>query len=92
MEELFFLATDEPCTADWCAENLADTRALRDAGKFVLAVDYAARAGDVRDGLRAGTAPSGSPATSTVPRPRPDQSALPTTEPQHLEGVSTHAA
>ncbi|MBM2618322.1 endo alpha-1,4 polygalactosaminidase [Actinoplanes sp. LDG1-06] len=48
MEELFFLATDEPCTEDWCAENLADTRALRDAGKFVLSVDYATRAADVK--------------------------------------------
>jgi len=48
MEELFFLATDEPCTQDWCAENLADTRALRDAGKFVLSVDYATRPADVR--------------------------------------------
>jgi len=44
MEELFYLATDEPCTADYCAENLQHTRALRDAGKFVLAVDYAAKA------------------------------------------------
>ncbi|RSM49928.1 glycoside hydrolase [Actinoplanes sp. ATCC 53533] len=48
MEELFFLATDEPCTQDFCAENLADTRALRDAGKFVLSVDYATRPADIR--------------------------------------------
>jgi cysteinyl-tRNA synthetase len=48
MEELFFLATDKPCTEDWCSENLADTRALRDAGKFVLSVDYATRPADVR--------------------------------------------
>lgn len=48
MEELFYLATDEPCTRDWCAENLAHTRALRDTGKFVLAVDYAARPEHVR--------------------------------------------
>jgi cysteinyl-tRNA synthetase len=41
MEELFFRATDRACTEDWCAQNLADTRALRDAGKVVLAVDYA---------------------------------------------------
>jgi cysteinyl-tRNA synthetase len=47
MEELFFEATDKPCTQDFCAENLADTRALRDAGKFVLSVDYATRAADV---------------------------------------------
>ncbi|MCY1139325.1 endo alpha-1,4 polygalactosaminidase [Actinoplanes sp. Pm04-4] len=48
MEELFFKATDERCAEDWCAENLADTRALRDAGKFVLSVDYATRPADVR--------------------------------------------
>ncbi|MEU4569852.1 endo alpha-1,4 polygalactosaminidase [Micromonospora sp. NPDC023956] len=48
MEELFYLATDEPCTRDWCAENLAHTRALRDAGTFVLAVDYAVRPEHVR--------------------------------------------
>lgn len=41
MEELFVLATDEPCRRDFCAENLAGARALRDAGKLVLAVDYA---------------------------------------------------
>lgn len=41
MEELFFLATDEPCTRDWCQENLEGARALREAGKVVLAVDYA---------------------------------------------------
>jgi cysteinyl-tRNA synthetase len=48
MDELFFLATDEPCTKSWCAENLAETRALRAAGKLVLAVDYAARSDNVR--------------------------------------------
>jgi cysteinyl-tRNA synthetase len=48
MEELFFRATDQRCTQDWCAENLAEARALRDAGKFVLSVDYATRAADVR--------------------------------------------
>ncbi|MEV4703236.1 endo alpha-1,4 polygalactosaminidase [Actinoplanes sp. NPDC049316] len=48
MEELFFRATDRRCADDWCAENLAETRALRDAGKFVLSVDYATRPADVR--------------------------------------------
>jgi cysteinyl-tRNA synthetase len=43
VEELFFLATDEPCNQEFCAENLADTRALHAAGKFVLAVDYAVK-------------------------------------------------
>jgi cysteinyl-tRNA synthetase, unknown class len=48
MEELFFRATDHPCIQDWCAENLANTRALRDAGKLVLAVDYASRPENIR--------------------------------------------
>ncbi|MDR7275859.1 MJ1477/TM1410 family putative glycoside hydrolase [Catenuloplanes atrovinosus] len=52
MEELFYLATDEPCTEDWCTENLANTRALRDAGKFVLAVDYAVRGDAVSSACR----------------------------------------
>jgi cysteinyl-tRNA synthetase len=48
MEELFVRATNEPCVEEYCAENLAHTRALRDAGKFVLAVDYATREEQVR--------------------------------------------
>lgn len=52
MEELFFRATDRPCTQGWCAENVAHTRALRDAGKVVLAVDYADREENVRDACR----------------------------------------
>ncbi|WP_245665249.1 endo alpha-1,4 polygalactosaminidase [Actinoplanes subtropicus] len=48
MEELFYEATDERCAQDYCAENLAETRALRAAGKFVLGVDYATRPADVR--------------------------------------------
>jgi cysteinyl-tRNA synthetase len=48
MEELFVRATDDPCSEDYCTENLANTRALRDAGKFVLAVDYAIQAENVR--------------------------------------------
>jgi cysteinyl-tRNA synthetase len=47
MEELFFLATDKPCTESWCPENLADTRALHAAGKAVLAVDYATQPANV---------------------------------------------
>jgi cysteinyl-tRNA synthetase, unknown class len=45
VEELFFAAdddtSDQPCSQDWCAENLAHVEALRDAGKQILAVDYA---------------------------------------------------
>jgi cysteinyl-tRNA synthetase len=47
IEELFFLAADEPCAEEWCAENLAHTRAIRDAGKLVLAVDYASEEANV---------------------------------------------
>jgi cysteinyl-tRNA synthetase len=47
MEELFFQATDRPCRAGYCAENLAGARALRDGGKFVLAVDYATKPDNV---------------------------------------------
>jgi cysteinyl-tRNA synthetase len=47
MEELFFQATDQPCDQDYCAENLADARAVRDAGKLVLAVDYASKASNI---------------------------------------------
>jgi cysteinyl-tRNA synthetase, unknown class len=47
IEELFFLNADEPCTEDWCAENLDNTRAIRDAGKLVLAVDYASEPANV---------------------------------------------
>ncbi len=48
IEELFFEATDRRCAEDYCAENLAETRALRDSGKFVLGVDYATSPADVR--------------------------------------------
>jgi cysteinyl-tRNA synthetase, unknown class len=41
MEELFFLATDIPCTEAYCRRNLEAARALRKAGKTVLAIDYA---------------------------------------------------
>jgi cysteinyl-tRNA synthetase, unknown class len=43
MEEMFFRATDEPCAEAYCVENLGNARALRDAGKLVLAVDYAVK-------------------------------------------------
>ena len=52
VEELFFRATDEQCTADFCAEDLAATRQLKNAGKTVLAVDYATRAENVAEACR----------------------------------------
>ena len=47
VEELFYLATDENCIEDFCGENLDSVRALHRAGKFILAVDYATRPGNV---------------------------------------------
>jgi cysteinyl-tRNA synthetase, unknown class len=41
MEEMYYLATDEPCAYDWCATNRANAAAIRAAGKLVLAIDYA---------------------------------------------------
>lgn len=52
MEELFFRATDVPCDLDYCAENLADTRALRREGKIVLAVDYASKPENIASACR----------------------------------------
>lgn len=52
IEELFFRATEKksdlPCTAGWCVGNLTAVRRLRDAGKLVLAVDYAVQPGNIR--------------------------------------------
>ena len=41
MEGLFFRPTDIPCTDPYCTTNLNAARALRKAGKTVLAIDYA---------------------------------------------------
>ncbi len=43
MEELWFMATDQRCSESWCAENLQAAKAVGDAGKLVLTVDYATR-------------------------------------------------
>ena len=43
MEELWFMATDQRCSESWCAENLQAAKAVGDAGKLVLTVDYAIR-------------------------------------------------
>jgi len=47
MESLFFLPGDIPCTDTYCETNLAAARALRNAGKAVLAIDYANKPGNV---------------------------------------------
>ncbi|EHR61575.1 endo alpha-1,4 polygalactosaminidase [Saccharomonospora cyanea] len=52
MEDLFFLDTDRPCVQDYCTENLDHVRALRDAGKTVLAVDYAVDPDNVAEACR----------------------------------------
>lgn len=41
MESMFFLPNDIPCTDPYCTTNLDAARALRKAGKAVLAIDYA---------------------------------------------------
>jgi cysteinyl-tRNA synthetase len=49
IESPFYLPTDRRCDFDYCPVNLDHARALRDAGKLVLAVDYATRPDTVRD-------------------------------------------
>lgn len=41
MESMFFVPTDIPCSQPYCKTNLDAARALRKAGKVVLAIDYA---------------------------------------------------
>ncbi|CAL9359451.1 endo alpha-1,4 polygalactosaminidase [Streptomyces sp. enrichment culture] len=52
IEELFYRATDLPCDLDYCAPNLRETRALRRAGKTVIAIDYAIRPENIADACR----------------------------------------
>lgn len=52
MEELVFQATDQPCTADYCTENLQEARELRKAGRTVLAIDYANQPGNIANACR----------------------------------------
>lgn len=49
MEELFYLATDQPCSQSWCAENRANAAMIRAAGKLVLTIDYANQAANIGD-------------------------------------------
>lgn len=48
LEELFFYATDRPCTGSGCQVRLNHARAIRDAGKLVLTVDYATKPENVQ--------------------------------------------
>lgn len=47
MEELYILATDQPCSQSWCATNRANAAAVRAAGKLVLTVDYANQSANI---------------------------------------------
>jgi cysteinyl-tRNA synthetase len=53
VEGMFFTAdedsSDQPCEQEWCPEDLDNVRALRDAGKVILAVDYATEPGNVEE-------------------------------------------
>jgi cysteinyl-tRNA synthetase len=52
IEELFFLATDQPCEEPYCAANLEAVRALRRAGKIVVAIDYASKPENITNACR----------------------------------------
>ncbi|MBN1920149.1 MAG: endo alpha-1,4 polygalactosaminidase [Anaerolineae bacterium] len=49
IEELYYLAADEPCAYSWCAENRAEAVAIAAAGKLVLTVDYANQVTHIAD-------------------------------------------
>ena len=49
MEELFYKATDQPCSQSWCTDNRNNTATVRAAGKLVLAVDYANQSSNIGD-------------------------------------------
>ncbi len=66
MESLYFIATDEPCTADWCAENRAAALTIKAAGKLVLTVDYAVRPENVAAAYARSRADGFMPYVSTV--------------------------
>ena len=47
MEELYFQATDNPCSQSWCQDNRTNAAAIRAAGKLVLTIDYADQAANI---------------------------------------------
>lgn len=49
MEELYYLATDEPCAYSWCNENRTHAAAVAAGGKLVLTVDYANSTAHIAD-------------------------------------------
>ena len=52
MESMFFLPTDVPCTEPYCKTNFDAARALRKAGKVVLAIDYADKSQNIAAACR----------------------------------------
>ncbi|THV27984.1 endo alpha-1,4 polygalactosaminidase [Glycomyces paridis] len=52
VEHLYYLDTGEACEEDWCAETLDHVRALREAGKLILAVDYTDDPGERAEACR----------------------------------------
>lgn len=61
IESPFYLAHNQPCRAEWCAENRTNAMAIRAAGKLLLGVDYvrgeARRADAYRRQRKAGFVP-----------------------------------
>ena len=49
MEEMYYKATDRPCSQSWCAENRANAAAIHTAGKLVLSIDYANQQANIAD-------------------------------------------
>ena len=41
MEEMYVRATNRLCNLSWCYENIANAKAIAEAGKTVLSIDYA---------------------------------------------------
>ncbi len=61
MEELYYLATDNPCVYSWCYTNRQHAQAVAEAGKLVLTIDYANRQSNIdsayTEALNAGFVP-----------------------------------
>ncbi|WP_022799613.1 endo alpha-1,4 polygalactosaminidase [Thermus islandicus] len=66
LEELFIRATNLPCTDAECKERLSHARAIRDAGKLVLTVDYATHPQKVQTACRKARSEGFVPYVTTV--------------------------
>ena len=49
MEELYYLATDDPCHFNWCVVNRENAAIIGSSGKLVLTIDYADRPANISD-------------------------------------------